>query len=208
VLYGAGVRSSQPWKRRRLLAAALVLAAFPAGCKRQNKALTEAEKAPLVVVVEGGQQRLRHPAFGFSILHPGPGFKESPELLQQAGLKRDPDTQTYGFLEADTHSALIIAVMKGMGGTQAKLSEHLEGVLRGLEGSLSGNAETKVLKKEVVWDARRHVANLSVAVGSGLRIDVAAYSVERPGELPLIVNVMVTAPPSDRFAGLLASFRS
>lgn len=187
---------------------AIVLAALPAGCKRQSKALTEAEKAPLAVVDEGGQQRLRHPAFGFSILHPGPGFKESPELVQRTGLKGDPDTQTYGFLEADTHCALIIAVMKGMGGTKAKLSEHLDGVLRGLEGSLAGQAQTKVLKKEVAWDANRHVANLSVAVGDQLRIDVAAYSVERPGELPLIVNVMVTAPPSDRFAGLLKSFRS
>jgi len=193
-----------------LLAVAVVLAAIPAGCKRyvQSKALTETERAPLVVVDEGGQHRLRHPAFGFSILHPGPGFQESPELVQQAGLKRDPDTQTYGFLEAGTHSALIIAVMKDMGGTLARLSDHLDGVLKGLDDSLAGKAQTKVLKKEVVWDDGRHVGNLSVAVGGDLRIDVAAYSVERPGELPLIVNVMVTAPPSERFAGLLRSFRS
>jgi hypothetical protein len=193
-----------------LLGAAVVLTALPAGCRRyvQSKALTEAERASLVVVDEGGRHRLRHPAFGFSILHPGPRFKESPELVQQSGLQRDPDTQTYGFLEADTHSALIIAVMKGMGGTRAKLTEHLDGVLKGLDGSLAGTAQTKVLKNEVVWDDRRHVGNLSVAVGDGLRIDVAAYSVERPGELPLIVNVMVTAPPSERFAGLLRSFRS
>jgi hypothetical protein len=192
-----------------LLAGALAITALPAGCKRftQSKTLTAAEKAPLVAVDEGGQRRLRQPAFGFSILHPGPGFKESPELLQQAGLKADPETQTYGFLEADTHSALIVSVMKGMGGTRAKLTAHVDGVLTGLEGSLAGKAESKVLKKEVVWDDSRHVGNLSVAVGNGLRVDVAAYSFERPGELPLIVNVMVTAPPSDRFAGLLTSFR-
>ena len=190
-----------------LIAAAVAMTAFPGACKRQRKTLTEAERAPLVTVDEGGQQRLRHPAFRFSLLHPGSGFKESPELLQKAGLKGDPETQTYGFLEADTHSALIIAVMKGMGGTQAKLTEHLDGVLSGLEKSLAGQAQTKVLKKEIVWDASRHVGNLSVAVGNQLRIDVAAYSVERPGELPLIVNVMVTAPPSDRFTGLLASLR-
>jgi hypothetical protein len=184
------------------------MAAFPAACKRQSKALTAAERAPLVTVDEGGRQRLHHPAFGFSILHPGPGFKDSPELLQQSGLKGDPETQTYGFLEAATHSALIIAAMKGMGGTQEKLTAHLDGVLSGLEKSLAGQAQTKVLKKEIVWDANRHVGNLSVAVGDQLRIDVAAYSLERPGELPLIVNVMVTAPPSDRFTALLASLRA
>ncbi len=202
------VRAPQPVTGMILVATAVATAATAVGCKSQSKALTEAEKAPLVTVDDGGQRRLRHPAFGFSLLHPGPGFKESTELVQQAGLKRDPDTQTYGFIEADTHSALIIAVMKGMGGTQSKLTEHLDGVLSGLEGSLAGKAQTKVLRKEVVWSDGRHLGNLSVAVGEQLRIDVAAYSVERPGELPLIVNVMVTAPPSDRFAGLLASLRS
>jgi len=169
--------------------------------------LTKAERAPLLVVDEGGQQWLRHPAFGFAILHPGPGFRESAEVVKAMGT-RDPETQTYGFMEAESASVVLVSVMKGMGGSEDALKAHLEGVLKGVQRSLAGQPGLRTLTNEVVWDASRHVGRLSVAVGGAARVDVAAYSVTRKGKAPFIVNVTVTAPPSDRFAGLLASFRS
>src|SRR5688500_12561632 len=42
--------------------------------------LTASERASLELVEEAGQRRLRHPAFGFSILHPGPTYTMSPEM--------------------------------------------------------------------------------------------------------------------------------
>jgi len=169
--------------------------------------LTKAERAPLVVVDEGGQRWLRHPAFDFAILHPGPGFRESTEVVTAMGAG-DPETQTYGFMETETSSVVIVSVMKGMGGSEAALKAHLDGVLTGVQRSLAGQPGVRTLTNEVVWDASGHVGRLSVAVGGVARIDVAAYSVTRTGKAPFIVNLTVTAPPSDRFAGLLASFRS
>lgn len=171
-------------------------------------AITEAERAPLVVVDEGGQRRLRHPAFGFSILHPGPGFKESAEVVAAMGMKGDPATQVYGFAEAETSSFLVVSVMKGMGGSKLAMEKHVDGMLRGMQTSLAGKAEMRVLARQTVWDATAHVGTFTVAVNDQMRLELAAYSVERPGQPPFIVNLMITAPQASRFAALLASFRS
>src|SRR6186997_1512965 len=80
------------WKRALLHAALAFIVAVVIGAPafaafgsadstaRLAAPLTAAERAPLVEVDEGGQRRLRHPAFGFSLLHPGSGFREAPEV--------------------------------------------------------------------------------------------------------------------------------
>ena len=171
-------------------------------------AITGAERAPLVVVDEGGQRRLRHPAFGFSILHPGPGFKESAEVAVAMGMAGDPATQVYGFAEAGTGSFLVVSVMKGMGGSKPALEQHVDGVLRGMQSSLAGKAQVRVLARQTVWDDSAHVGTFTVALNDQQRLELAAYSVERPGQPPFVVNLMIAAPQASRFAALLASLRS
>ena len=169
--------------------------------------ITDAERAPLLAVDEAGERRLRHPAFGFSILHPGTGFKESAEVASAMAIRGDDSTQVYGFLEAETRSALIVSVMKGMGGSKSKLASHVDGVLSGLQHSVAGKAEFRMIAKEVVWDERAHVGRFSAVVGEATGVELAAYSVRRPGQQPFIVNLMITAPEVKRFAALLASLR-
>ena len=170
--------------------------------------ISDAERAPLQVVEQYHEQRLMHPAFGFSLRHPGPGFREAPEVVAAMGMQRDPSTQWYGFMEPATGATLLISVMKGMGGSEAKLTQHLDGLLAGIEHSLAGKATARVLTRGVLWDESRHVGTLSLAVGDLTHVEVAAYSVDRPGQAPFIVNLMIMAPDAKRFAALLDSFRS
>jgi hypothetical protein len=204
---------------RRRVAIGLVVALFVVGAgisaaliglapgKRKPDPLTSAEKAPLVVVDEGGQRRLRHPALGFSILHPGPGFRESAEVT--AAIRRagdDPETHAYGFMDPDSRSTLVIALMKGMGGSRAALSEHLDGLQRGMAGSV-GSTELRWVGKQVTWDDRRRVGRLSALVAGTVHVEVAAYALESPGRPPFIVNLTMSAADADRPAAVLASFR-
>jgi hypothetical protein len=163
-----------------------------------------------VVVEEGGQRRLRHPTLGFSLLHPGPRFTDAPDLAAEmngGALKDDPATVTYGFKEPDTQAALVVQVMNGMGGTREKLASHLDGIQKGLGKSAAAAADLHWLAKDVVWDDQRHVGRLSASLANDVRVQLAAYSVERPGREPFVVNLFLMTQQPERFADLLASFR-
>jgi hypothetical protein len=189
------------------MGAALVLVK-PAKPAKRAEPLTPAEKAPLTVVEEGGQRRLRHPALGFSVLHPGAGFRESPEVVAAlTGGGPDPETQSYGFLGPDMRSTLVISMMKNMGGSREALSQHIDGFQRGLAGSAPAGNAVRWQGKEIVWDDHRHVARVSASIGDVAHVDVAAYAIQPPGGPPYIVNVMTTAPEANQFPGLLDSFR-
>jgi hypothetical protein len=171
------------------------------------RALSAADRAPLVVITEGGQPRLRHPTLGFSLSHPGPAFRDAPEVAVAMSDVRDPDAINYGFQEPGSQSALVVSVMYGMGGSRAALSEHLDGVQRGLAGSPVGKSDLRVLKKEVTWDDHRHLGRLSVSIAGEMHVELASYSVVPVEGDPYIVNLFVMTRQPDRFADLLASFR-
>jgi hypothetical protein len=177
-----------------------------------SRPLAEADRAPLQIVDEAGQRRLRHPTLGFSLLHPGPRFVESPEVvaaMSGGALKGDPATVTYGFQEPDTQSALIVQVMNGMGGTRDKLVSHVDGVQQGLAKSAAASADLRWLGKDVTWDDHRHVGRLSASLSGQvrMRIELDAYSVEPAGRPPFVVNLFLTTREPERFADLLGSFR-
>jgi hypothetical protein len=184
---------------------AAILLAKPA---HRARPLTALERAPLVVVDEGGARRLRHPAFGFSFLHPGPGFRDAPEVAAaMTGGRPDPETQTYGFVDPDAQSALVVSVMKGMGGSRDALAKHLAGVESGLAGSAAGGPGLRRLRNEVTWEDGHHVGRFGAVVAGDMQVELAAYSVEPADRPPFIVNMMITARQADRFKELLASFR-
>jgi hypothetical protein len=189
------------------LAAVLLI---PARGSHSSRPLAAADRAPLAVVDEGGQRRLRHPTLGFSLLHPGPRFADAPDLAAQmngGALKDDPATVTYGFREPDTQAALVVQVMNGMGGTREKLTSHIDGLQSGLGKSAAASADLRWLDKGITWDDQRHVGRLSASLAGQMRIELAAYSVERPGREPFIVNLFLMTRQPERFADLLASFR-
>jgi uncharacterized membrane protein YgdD (TMEM256/DUF423 family) len=185
-----------------------VLTVLPRGPGAHRvRALSSADRAPLVVVEAGGQRRLRHPTLGFSLLHPGAGFRDAPEVAAAMSDGRDPDAINYGFQEPASQSALVVSVMYGMGGSREKLSEHLDGVQRGVAGSVVGKSDLRWLNKEISWDDHRHVGRLSVSIAGQTRMELASYSVAPAGGDPFIVNLFVMTRQPDRFADLLASFR-
>jgi hypothetical protein len=193
-----------------LAVVALVAAVAPAaGCKRRKApgALTEAQRAPLVVVGQGAEQRLRHPAFGFTVRHPGPAFRDAPELVaayQAAG--PDPETQHYGFLDEATRTALTISVMNGMGGSRESLAGHIDDFQRGFAGSAVGSANLRWLGKEIAWDDNRQQATVR-AEAAGLQIEVVAHSVQPPQGPPFIVNLTAAGPQIDGLRKTLSSFQ-
>jgi hypothetical protein len=192
---------------------ALVGAGVAAGIMNRSphrdSSLTAAEKAPLVIADEDGERRLRHPGLGFSIMHPGPKFLEAPELAKpKPGRKHDDTTQEYAFADREGRSVLLVSVMKGMGGTRDKLTEHLDGVQRGFVGSLPEGAPLHWEDKQVRWTDERREVRLVGAFGSGMGVQIAAYSMIRDGQEPFIVNVMMIAPDADRYASVTESFRS
>jgi hypothetical protein len=175
-----------------------------------SRPLAAADRAPLLVVDEGGQRRLRHPTLGFSLLHPGPRFVDAPELAAQmngGALKDDPATVTYGFKEPDTQAALVVQVMNGMGGTREKLTSHVDGLQSGIGKSAAAAADLKWLDKAVTWDDQHHVGRLSASLAGQMRIELAAHSVEHAGREPFIVNLFLMTRQPERFVDLLPSFQ-
>jgi hypothetical protein len=214
----AASRLRQTGKRRAAIGLTVAVFVFVAGItaavlgldsgKRRVEPLTQSEKAALVAVDDGGQRRLRHPELGFSILNPGPGLRASAEVVAAAaGAGRDPETVTYGFIDGDLRSTLVIAVMKNMGGSRAALSEHLDGLQRGLAQAVPAGSDVRWLDKQITWDDRRHVARVSAQVAGAAHVDVAAYAIAPPGRPPFIVDLMTASPDADHFPGLLDSFR-
>jgi hypothetical protein len=192
-----------------LVAAGIAAGMMSRGRQHRDISLTAAEKAPLETADEDGERRLRHPGFGFSILHPGAKFLEAPELVKpKPGQKHDDTTQEYGFADREGRAVLVLSVMKGMGGTREQLADHLDGVQRGFAGSLPAGAPLQWGDKQVTWTEGLRQARLNASFGVGMRLEMAAYSVSRAGQEPFIVNVMILAPDADRHTNVTGSFRS
>jgi hypothetical protein len=186
------------------IAAGIAAAVLGLGAdERAPEALTAAESAPLLVVEEGGERRLRHPTFGFSVRHPGPGFVESAAVKDVAS--SDPRAQTYGFVNPGSASTLFVTVQKDMPASRAILSDHIDGMWRDLSRAARPGAHW--VGKEIIWDDRRHVARLSATVGDTVHVEVAAYAIESPRRSPLIVDVSMMGADRDQLAEMLASFR-
>jgi len=178
------------------------------GKRPRDISLTAAEKAPLMITDEGGERRLNHPGFGFSILYPGPKFVAAPELVQpKPGKKHDDTTQAYAFVDRDSHAVLLVSVMKGIGAAREQLDEHLEGVRNGFAESLPSNGDLHWGEKQVTWTESHHQARLSASFTGDMHLELAAYAVLRPGQEPFIVNLMVIAPDAARYANVTTSLR-
>ena len=176
--------------------------------RNRNTSLTAEEKAPMVIADEDGERRLRHPGFGFSLLHPGPKFLEAPELVKpKPGQKHDDTTQEYGFADREDNAVLLVSVMKGMGGTREQLVAHVDGVQRGFVESLPAAGPLHWGDKQVTWTDGEKRARLEGSFGADMRLELTAYSILRPDHEPFIVNVMMISPDAERFANVTGSLR-
>ena len=193
-----------------VLVGSTVATGIMSGKRPRDISLTAAEKAPLMITDEGGERRLNHPGFGFSLLHPGPKFVVVPELelvKPKPGQKHDDTTQGYGFVDRDSRAVFLVSVTKGMGAAREQLDEHLEGVRGGFAESLPPEADLHWGEKQVTWTESQHQARLSASFTGEMHLELAAYAVLRPGQVPFIVNLMVIAPDAAHYANVTTSLR-
>jgi hypothetical protein len=94
--------------------------AFWFGDRVSGTVFTNEERAPFVAVDRNGERRLLHPALGFSILHPGPGFVPSASQAYRA------NAHFYVFTDQAGGEALTVGLFKGFGGSSASLRDLIE----------------------------------------------------------------------------------
>lgn len=174
--------------------------------------LRAADRAPLVDTNVGGQARLRHPTFGFSIARPPSGYKPSPQMAAAMGAAGDdPGTAVYAYAEEPPTGALIVTMMAGAGGSREDFTRSIRGIRRGLEESmgkqLGSAAKLEIVQDDVTGDEAHLEAHLH-AVAQGVHIQVVAHALPAEAAHPeAIVSVMVVSPDPATLADVLTSFQ-
>jgi hypothetical protein len=175
--------------------------------------LTASDRAPLELVEVGGERRLRHPAFGFSILHPGPTFTMSPEMAgQMKKALNDPSTQFHAWADMGAGSILVVGLVNGRGTSREDLERTIDGFEKGMTEAAGGKPAAGVVVKresrEVSWErrqARLHTTVTMDAVKAHVR--VTAHGIEPAGKPPAIVVLISFATQTDALTGVLDSFQ-
>ena len=171
------------------------------GAKAEAATLTNAERAPFVTIDDGGERRLRHPALGFSVLHPGAGF-----VLEGAQAFRR-DAHFYSFVDGAAAERMVIGLFKGQGESSASLRKLLETMGRQTD-TLGGDAKSPARVAEVETspgDPPR--GGLKIALGDGRHFQIAGYGWRAADGTPFAILVAVMARAPEAGTEVLASFR-
>jgi hypothetical protein len=169
--------------------------------KTQAVTMAAAERAPLVIVDEGNQRRLRHPTLGFSLLHPGPGFVASDSNAFGRS------AHFYSFIDSEARIRLTVGLFKGKGDAAGSLRGLLEGMSKNTD-ALGGRAAhpPRVEKLEVSGDEAPRGA-LEMVLGDGRHLRTSTYGWRAADGTPYAILVTVTAQSYAPGGAVLASFR-
>lgn len=169
--------------------------------KTNAATLTDAERAPFMTIVDGGERRLRHPTLGFSILHPGPGFTAERSVAFR------PDAEFYSFVDQATAARLTIGLFKGQGESPSSLRKLLEAISHQAE-ALGGDANVPPGVAELeTLPTEPPRGFLQVALSDGRRFRTTAYGWHAPDGTSFAVLIAVLARRPNAGADVLASFR-
>jgi hypothetical protein len=169
--------------------------------KTEALTLTDAERAPFVTTNDRGEQRLRHPTLGFSVLHPGPGF-----VVEGAQAFRR-DAHFYSFVDATAAERLVIGLFKGQGESSASLRKLLETMGRQTD-AVGGDAKLPARIVDVETspgDPPRGV--LKIALADGRHFQTAGYGWRAADGTSFAILVAVMARDREAGSEVLASFR-
>jgi hypothetical protein len=171
------------------------------GDRVSRTVFTNEERAPFVAVDRNGERRLLHPALGFSILHPGPGFVPSASQAYRANM------HFYVFTDQQGGEALTVGLFKGFGGSSASLRDLIEEMGK-QAGGLAGKAgvPVRVVRLEAPDTDPPH-AELHAIIGEGRHFRMSGYGWKRPGQAPIAVVVAMMSPEADAHSDVLASFQ-
>jgi hypothetical protein len=171
------------------------------GDRVSRSVFTNEERAPFVAVDRNGERRLLHPALGFSILHPGPGFVPSASQAYRG------NAHFYVFTDQQGGEALNVGLFKGFGGSSASLRELIEEM--GKEaGALAGKTgvPVRVVRLEAP-DSEPPRAELHAIIGEGRHYRLSGFGWKRPGQSPIAVILAVMSSDPDAHSDVLASFQ-
>ena len=203
----AGSYLSQTGRRRAAVLVTLVTLATYLGiseifrAKTAAATLTDAERAALVSIDEGGQRRLKHPTLGFSILHPGAAFIDGGAQAYRA------NAQFYSYFDPSSDAALFVGLFKDQGDSPDSLRELLTSI-SGQLGDLSGGTGASVhLVSLETPDTDPPRGTLHATVGDRRHYRIQAHGWKPDGHTPFAILIAVMAPTADAYGDVLASFR-
>jgi hypothetical protein len=199
--------------RKRVLSGlagiAVLVGAVWRNAHRSSQAIfTGDERGPFVTVESNGERRLVHPALGFSLLHPGPGFVAAGSQAFR------PDAQFYSFADRDAHESLTIGVFKGMGDRPHALRKLIDSMAAHASGLAGGSGErVEVVQMDVPDDepvrGQMHAiihAVIHAIIGKKMHYRLRAYGWSPPHQVPIAVLIAVMSPSADAHEGVLTSF--
>jgi hypothetical protein len=171
------------------------------GNRVSSTVFTNEERVAFVAVDRNGERRLLHPALGFSILHPGPGFVPSGSQAYRA------NAHFYAFTDQQAGEALTVGLFKGFGGSSASLRDLIEEMGK-QAGALAGKtgASVRVVRLDAP-EADPPRAELDAIIGEGRHYRMSGYGWKRPGQSPIAVILAVMSPEADAHSDVLASFQ-
>lgn len=178
------------------------------GASHRTQPLPERDRVPLRATDVAGERRLVHPTLGFSILHPGGAFTESPQMaaLMRAGNPDDPTVHYYAYADPQPTAGLIIGIINDTGSSRAAFTEAVRGMRSGLDKQARGAGAVEIVDDQITWDAVPPHARLhAVMAGAHVRLD--AYALRPEHHAPVIAVVMVMSRDADALANVRASFR-
>jgi len=180
---------------------ALLGGAWWYGQRPQSTAFTAEERAALVAVDRNGERRLLHPALGFTILHPGPGFVPAGSQAFKA------NAHFYTFTNQGEGELLAIGLFKGFGGSSDSLRGLVQDMGKQAE-ALAGptRAPVRVVELEVPDDDPPH-AEMHAIIGESRHYRLSGYGWKRPGQAPIAVLISVMSRDEDALADVLDSFQ-
>jgi len=163
---------------------------------RSVHAFSPGDRTHLVEVEREGGTWLRHPTLGFELRHPGPAFREVPEVAAMMAAK-DTESIYYGYVDDSKTAVLIIGVKPGGFAEREDVEKTFDGVIHGM-------ATTMGSPHIVSREANEHDGTLHVTMGD-THFRARLLSVIGPDSYALMI--MVGSPSADALAPVLASAR-
>jgi hypothetical protein len=169
------------------------------------RALSAAERAPLVIEGEGATRRLRHPTLGYSLALPA-DLEPLPGSLT-AGMSKDPGVT--GTAWGNTSSGRVFILLLSSVRSEAELRAFMDGVTDSQDALArqSGDGVTvTTLRDELRWSGASGEAHRHVAIGnSHARFDAfgSAYGEGRV----LTIGLFSFSRDDDSFAELASTLR-
>jgi hypothetical protein len=169
------------------------------------RALSAAERAPLLIDGEGASRRLRHPSLGFSVALPE-DLAPLPASVTEA-MSKDPGVT--GTAWGNAASGRVLMVLLATVRSEADLRSFMDGVTDSqdaLARQAGGGATVDVVRDELHWSGTSGEAHRHVTIG-GAHARFDAYGGLYGKDRVLTVGVFTFSRSDDSFADLAATLQ-